>query len=147
MREKKNNKDQNDPNQQDKSKENENAQKEMEHISENVDDNDKQQSLERNKVNAEENDWITVVYSGKWYVGQVMEIDNEDGEYFVDFLETTGKIPNRFRRPNQHDSIWIEPEKVLYVLSEPPAKIGGRERSMKIVDTDFENIEKIFSKI
>ena len=54
MREKKN-KDQIDPNQQDKSKENENAQKEMEHISENVDDNDKQQSLERNKVNAEEN--------------------------------------------------------------------------------------------
>jgi hypothetical protein len=46
--------------------------------------------------------------------------------------------------PNQHDSIWIEPEKVLYVLSEPPAKIGSRERSMKIVDTDFENIEKIF---
>ena len=83
----------------------------------------------------------------KMVVGQVMEIDNEDGEYFVDFLETTGKIPNRFRRPNQHDSIWIEPEKVLYVLSEPPAKIGSRERSMKIVDTDFENIEKIFSKI
>ena len=55
MREKKKNKDQIDPNQQDKSKENENAQKEMEHISENVDDNDKQQSLERNKVNAEEN--------------------------------------------------------------------------------------------
>ena len=71
----------------DKSKENENAQKEMEHISENVDDNDKQQPLERNKVNVEENDWIAVVYSGKWYVGQVMEIDNEDGEYFVDFLE------------------------------------------------------------
>ena len=44
-------------------------------------------------------------------------------------------------------SIQIEPEKVLNVLSEPPAKIGSRERSMKIVDTDFENIEKIFSKI
>ena len=87
MREKKKNKDQIDPNQQDKSKENENAQKAMEHISENVDDNDKQQPLERNKVNVEENDWIAVVYSGKWYVGQVMEIDNEDGEYFVDFLE------------------------------------------------------------
>ena len=87
MREKKKNKDQIDPNQQDKSKENENAQKEMEHNSENVDDNDKQQPLERNKVNVEENDWIAVVYSGKWYVGQVMEIDNEDGEYFVDFLE------------------------------------------------------------
>ena len=142
MREKKKNKDQIDPNQQDKSKEKENTQKEMEHISENVDDNDKQQPLERNKENVEENDWIAVVYSGK-----VMEIDNEDGEYFVDFLETTGKIPNRFRIPNQHDSIWIEPEKVLYVLSEPPAKIGSRERSMKIVDTDFENIEKIFSKI
>jgi len=147
MREKKKNKDEIDPNQQDKSKENENAQEEMEHISENVDDNDKQQPLERNKVNVEENDWIAAVYSGKWYVGQVMEIDNEDCKYFVDFLETTGKIPNRFRRPNQHDSIWIEPEKVLYVLSEPPAKIGSRERSMKIVDTDFENIEKIFSKI
>jgi hypothetical protein len=29
----------------------------------------------------------SLVYSEKWYVGQVMEIDNEDGEYFVDFLE------------------------------------------------------------
>ena len=76
-----------------------------------------------------------------------MEIDNEDGEYFVDFLKTTGKIPNRFRRPNQHDSIWIETEKVLCALSEPPTKIGSRGRSMKIVDIDFENIEKIFSKI
>ena len=44
-------------------------------------------------------------------------------------------------------SIQIEPEKVLNVLSEPPTKIGSRERSMKIVDTDFENIERIFSKI
>jgi hypothetical protein len=44
-------------------KENENAQKAMEHISENVDDNDKQQPLERNKVNLKENDWIVVVYS------------------------------------------------------------------------------------
>ena len=42
MRERKKNKDQIDPNQQDKSKEKENTQKEMEHISENVDDNDKQ---------------------------------------------------------------------------------------------------------
>ena len=49
----------------------------MEHISENVDDNDKQQPLERNKVNVKENDWIVVVYSGKWYVGQVLKIDNE----------------------------------------------------------------------
>jgi hypothetical protein len=40
----------------------------------------------------------------KMVVGQVMEIDNEDGEYFVDFLETTGKIPNRFRRPNSDRS-------------------------------------------
>jgi hypothetical protein len=38
----------------------------MEHISANVDYNDKQQPLERNKVNVEENDWIAVVYSGKW---------------------------------------------------------------------------------
>jgi hypothetical protein len=49
MREKKKNKDQIDPNQQNKSKENENALEEMEHISENVDDNDKQQPLERNR--------------------------------------------------------------------------------------------------
>jgi hypothetical protein len=49
----------------------------MEHISENVDDNDKQQPLERNKVNVKENDWIVVVYSGKWYVGQVLKIDND----------------------------------------------------------------------
>lgn len=28
----------------------------------------------------------------------------EDGEYFVNFLETIGKIPNRFKRTNQHDS-------------------------------------------
>jgi hypothetical protein len=56
MREKKKNKDQIDPNQRDKGKENENAQKEMEHIRENVDDNDKQQPLERNKVNVDDND-------------------------------------------------------------------------------------------
>ena len=49
MREKKKNKDQIDHNQQNKSKENENALEEMEHISENVDDNDKQQPLERNR--------------------------------------------------------------------------------------------------
>ena len=49
MREKKKNKDQIDPNQQNKSKENVNALEEMEHISENVDDHDKQQPLERNR--------------------------------------------------------------------------------------------------
>jgi hypothetical protein len=61
------------PNQQDKSKEDENAQKEMEHISQNVDDNDKQQPLERNKVNVEENDWIAVVYSsGAPIIGNIV---------------------------------------------------------------------------
>jgi hypothetical protein len=40
-----------------------------------VDDNDKQQPLERNKENVEENDWIAVVYSGKWYVGPLSDND------------------------------------------------------------------------
>lgn len=40
----------------------------MEHISENVDANGKQQPMERNKVNVEENDWIVAVYSGRWRV-------------------------------------------------------------------------------
>ena len=32
--------------------------------------------------------WVPVIYKSKWYVVQVLQLDNSDDTYFVTFLET-----------------------------------------------------------
>ena len=92
---------------------------------------------------AKENDWVAAIYEGKWYVGQVKEIDPDDGEYFIDFFEHAGRVPNRYQEEKRSD-VWIQPQKIIKVLSGPPTKIGSRGRSLKIPDIEFNTIDNIF---
>ena len=34
-------------------------------------------------------DWVAAVYDDKWYVGKVMELDSDDNEAFVSFMEAS----------------------------------------------------------
>jgi hypothetical protein len=37
----------------------------------------------KNTQHVEKEAWVAVLYASKWYIGQVREIDEDDGEVFV----------------------------------------------------------------
>lgn len=50
----------------------------------------------KNTQHVEKEAWVTVLYASKWYIGQVREIDEDDGEVFVTFMTACGKYGNCF---------------------------------------------------
>jgi hypothetical protein len=51
----------------------------------------------KNAQHVEKEAWVAVLYASKWYIGQVREIDEDDGEVFVTFMTTCGKYGNCFK--------------------------------------------------
>jgi hypothetical protein len=50
----------------------------------------------KNTQHVEKKAWVAVLYASKWYIGQVREIDEDDGEVFVTFMTACGKYGNCF---------------------------------------------------
>lgn len=60
--------------------------------------------------------YLAAIYESKWYIGKILEYDNEDQEYHVTFM-TGGK--KSFRWPEKADKIWIPDSDILCSLNEP----------------------------
>ena len=59
------------------------------------------------------NDWVAADYEGAWYIGQVQQIDEQDGE--VSFM-TKGKgkaAASSFKWPAQKDALWLERKSIV----------------------------------
>jgi hypothetical protein len=50
----------------------------------------------KNTQHVEKEAWVAVLYASKWYIGQVREIDEDDGEVFITFMTACGKYGNCF---------------------------------------------------
>jgi hypothetical protein len=98
-------------------------------------------------IPVQEGDWIAGLYNSRWYIGRVVEQDNEDGELLVDFMEKSGKLANTFKWPRQKDEILITPQKVIYRLIDSPVPVG-KTRSMKVPQKEIQkkNISRAFDK-
>ena len=85
------------------------------------------------------NDWVAADYEGNWYVGQVVQIDEDDGELEVSFM-TRGK-GNSFKWPAQKDVLWLERHSILCVI-EPLVPLGRTGRIFKVTDVTVELFEQ-----
>jgi hypothetical protein len=57
-------------------------------------------------VDIDELDFVAAVYDGKWYLGKVITIDDEENEAKFNFMEQcTGKIAGIYRWPNPPDKV------------------------------------------
>ena len=61
-------------------------------------------------------DFVTVMYDGMVYVAQVQEIDTEDGEYQIFFME---KVKELYRWPRAEDILWVTHSDIIGKIDEP----------------------------
>lgn len=86
------------------------------------------------------NDWVAADYEGNWYIGQVLQIDEDDGELEVSFM-TRGK-GNSFKWPAQKDVLWLESGHSILCVIEPPVPIGKTGRTFRVTDATVQLIEQ-----
>jgi hypothetical protein len=87
-------------------------------------------------------DFVACVYDGKWYVGEIMNVDKEDKDIEIKFMEKTKEL---FRWPRKEDKIWVPFSNVLCAVS-PPTPCGKSQRNYKISNDDVRKITSEFQK-
>lgn len=86
--------------------------------------------------------YIGCVYDDKWWVGMVVEI--EDNKFKVQFMHQKGLIPNKgFYWPKRDDVCWIDVKDILLVLSTP--ELSSRSaRTYSIGVNEQKTVQGIF---
>ena len=89
--------------------------------------------------------YLAATYERNWYVGKVLEVDVDDGDTKVTFMEKSrSKVnPDTYKWPTPPDEIWINFDDVLCFIKDPVA-IGKSKRQFTIGSADVTRIEKAF---
>ena len=90
-------------------------------------------------------EWIASKYKGNWFIGRIGEVDEDDGEACVNFMERgKGKSsqPN-FMWPEREDILWVKREDILCVI-EPPSQSSKTHRTFQLSAATMELIEERF---
>lgn len=85
--------------------------------------------------------FVACAYSGHWYIGQITDIDEEDKELEVNFME---RSKNLYRWPNRKDQIWVPYSDVLCEISQPIPS-GKSARNFILDKFDRSKIESKFT--
>ena len=54
------------------------------------------------QVNAKIGDFVAAIYEGQWYIGQILEEDNVEKEFLINFMESDSKT-SCFKWPKEKD--------------------------------------------
>lgn len=85
--------------------------------------------------------WVAAMYQRKWYIGQVIDLDQNDEEVNVKFMTQAGRYGESFKWPKEDDIIWIKLEHILCVIVSPPKPSGKRIKTYTIPLDDLKKIE------
>ena len=102
--------------------------------------NDESQQLEITKFTV--NKFVSCRYDTFWWIGIIIDIDEEAGDLKIKFLHPHGPNKN-FYWPSKDDICYVPFTKILCLLS-PPSTSSGR--MYKILDDDYENTLKAFNR-
>ena len=87
-------------------------------------------------------DFISGVYLAKWYIGEVVDVDPEDDELEIKFMEQKKKL---FQWPTREDSLWLPRKDILCKIDEP-SQTGKSGRMYRLQTIDLDRIEKLYSE-
>ena len=106
-----------------------------------------QHSKEAEKIASENaytiDEFVAAVYDGKWYIGKVADIDNNDHEIEVDFMEPRKQL---FKWPTSRDLIWLNINSILCRIKAPVAT-GKTHRMFQLSENEKDIILEAFSKV
>ena len=88
----------------------------------------------------EPSDYVAAIYAGKPYIGQVQEIDEEDKEAHINFLEHKGDLHrhSKFKVPKKEDKVWIPLLDIICIVPEPLATKRALEIFPEVLDSVLE---------
>ena len=87
------------------------------------------------------NDYVAAVYSedGKWYIGMVIEVDEDDEEANISFM-VLQDTDNQFKWPARQDILWTPFVNILCKISCRPIATG---RSKRLYNVNGQTIDFI----
>ena len=94
-----------------------------------------------NTLDVHKEDFVAAIYDGDWFLGKIIDIDMDDGEIEVSFME---KKKSLYQWPRRADRIWVNKSNILCIISEP-IETGKTKRMYKISDADLEMIQALYS--
>ena len=89
------------------------------------------------------NEYVAAVYEGKWYIGKVVDIDENEREVEIDFMESRKCL---FQWPRIPDLIWLKSKKILCQINAPVAT-GKSQRMFQMSNDDKDKIIKLYSAL
>jgi hypothetical protein len=87
-------------------------------------------------------DYIAALYLGRWYIGKIITVDEEDSTFEVTFLQQKKRM---FQWPSRPDVIWVDYSDILCKVSTPVTS-GKSKRMLLITDSDIDKVEILFVK-
>ena len=101
------------------------------------------EDLQSTSVIPEAGDYVAAIYERKPYIGQVEEIDEEDEEVHIDFLEHSGNLArlSKFKKPKKVDKVWIPLVDIICILPEPTATKRALEICLEVLENVFEKFK------
>jgi hypothetical protein len=99
--------------------------------------------LQTFKKTFEPGKYLACVYDNEWYLGNIIERNDDENDYFVNFMKKKGN--NKFSWPIEEkpDQCWVPFSHVLMDV-EVPIMTGRSGRDYKISDDEFTKIENLF---
>jgi hypothetical protein len=88
------------------------------------------------------NSWIGATYDDKWYIGQIINLDEKQEDYRVAFMSPGNGVTceNNFKWPEKPDILDIKSDDILTLISEPKQYGSGRRTHFEINKKDMEDI-------
>ena len=94
-------------------------------------------------VDIKVSDYVACVYDNNWWIGIACEVDEENNDIFVRFMNPNGPARS-FNWPLKDEACWVPKVHILSNV-EIPTKATGRQYRLK--RQDIEKIEKCFIDI
>ena len=89
-------------------------------------------------------DWVAAVYERQWYIGKVLEVDEDDKDAMISFLKTTTSKPPSFKWPAVPDKLWVDFDHLLCVIEEPSPR-GKSKRVFQLNENTITMIENCYN--
>ena len=100
-------------------------------------------SMHENGEQLSKGEFCAAMYDGSWYIGVVVDIDPDDDEYEISFME---KKKQFYQWPKPTDMIWVKQADILCKIVEPvPASKHGR--MMKLDASDLALILDMYNEV
>ena len=84
--------------------------------------------------------YVAAVYESNWYVGKIVDVDEEESDIEITFMEKRKKF---YQWPRQQDKIWVKTDDILCSLAVPLAT-GKSNTMFKLHDNDEELMLALF---